>query len=72
VSAFAGVSTLSFRLWRRHLHVFLRLWKSDAVPVFAEPFVILTVSGLGIGQLVETVDGRSYCTSSGRGFSPPT
>ena len=68
MSAFAGVSTLSFRLWRRHLHVFLRLWKSDAVPVFAEPFVILTVSGLGIGQLVETVDGRSYLHFIGPGI----
>ena len=68
MSAFGEVSTLSFRLWRRHLHVFLRLWKSDAVPVFAEPFVILTVSGIGLGQLIDDVDGRSYLHFIGPGI----
>ena len=68
MSAFGEVSTLSFRLWRRHLYVFFRLWKSDAVPVFAEPFVILTVSGIGLGQLIDDVDGRSYLHFIGPGI----
>ena len=68
MSAFAEVSTLSFKVWQRNLDVFRRLWKSDAVPVFAEPLVILTVSGLGIGQVVEEVEGRNYLDFIGPGI----
>ncbi len=68
MTAFAQVSTLSVKVWQRNLDVFLRLWKSDGVPVLAEPLVILAVSGLGIGQVVDEVDGRTYLDFIGPGI----
>lgn len=67
MSALAQVSHRSWRVWQRNRDVFFSLWKTDALPVLAEPLVILLIMGLGIGQVVEEVEGQSYLEFIGPG-----
>ena len=64
---FPEVSYRSLRVWQRNRDVFLSLWKSDAVPLFFEPLVILAVMGLGIGKVVDEIEGESYLEFIGPG-----
>ena len=61
------VSSRSFRVWQRNRDVFLRLWKTDAIPVLIEPVVILGVMGLGLGRVVQDLEGQSYLEFIGPG-----
>ena len=66
--AFPEVSYRSRHVWQRNRDVFLSLWKSDALPLFLEPLVILTVMGLGIGKIVVDIEGQSYLEFIGPGI----
>ncbi len=66
--AFPRASYRSLRVWQRNRDVFFGLWKSDALPLFLEPLVILGVTGLGIGQLVDDIEGQSYLEFIGPGL----
>ena len=47
-------------IWFRHALVLRRTWLPSATWYFVEPFVILLGIGLGIGALVDDVDGVRY------------
>ncbi|MCH8191282.1 MAG: ABC transporter permease [Chloroflexi bacterium] len=68
MTALAEVSFRSLHVWQRHRDVILRLWKTDIVPLLAEPVVILLVMGLGIGQVVDEVNGQDYLEFIGPGI----
>ncbi len=58
---FAGVRLRSITgIWFRHALVLRRTWLPSATWYFVEPFVILLGIGLGIGALVDDVDGVRY------------
>ena len=67
MTALAQVSLRSWRVWQRNRDVFFSLWKSDAIPILAEPLVILLIMGVGIGKVVEEVEGQSYLDFVGPG-----
>ncbi|MFH1559799.1 MAG: ABC transporter permease [Chloroflexota bacterium] len=48
------------RVWQRNRDVFLRLWKTEVGGIVAEPVVILTALGFGLGAYVEDINGKSY------------
>ena len=49
-----------FSVWRRHIDVYLKLWKTEAWPPFVEGLLQLFAFGLGLGFYVQSVDGQSY------------
>lgn len=61
------VSGRSWRVWERNRDVFLALWTTDALPVLLEPLVILAVMGLGVGRVVDEIDGVGYLEYIGPG-----
>ena len=48
------------KVWQRNRDVFLRLWKTELGGIIAEPIVILTALGFGLGAYVESIDGKTY------------
>ncbi len=48
------------RVWQRNGGVFIRLWRSEAPAVIAEPVFILLAMGLGLGAYVGLVNGQEY------------
>lgn len=54
------VSYRSLRVWQRNRDALLRLWKTDALPIFIEPLVDLAAMGVGVGSVVGEVNGESY------------
>ncbi|MBI2855353.1 MAG: ABC transporter permease [Chloroflexi bacterium] len=48
------------RVWQRNRDVFLRLWKTEVGGMIAEPVVMLTALGFGLGAYVESIEGKSY------------
>ena len=58
---FAGVRLRSIAgIWFRHALVLRHTWLPSLTWYFVEPFVILIAIGVGIGTLVEDVDGLPY------------
>ncbi len=68
MTALAEVSPSSLRVWQRNRDVFFSLWKTDAIPVLLEPLVILAVMGVGIGKVVDDVQGQTYLEYIGPGI----
>ena len=57
----AGVRLRSIAgIWFRHALVLRRTWIPSMTWYFVEPFVALMAIGLGIGALVDDVDGLPY------------
>ena len=56
------------RVWQRHRDVSLRLWKTDALAIGAEPWVVILAMGLGLGQFVELSSGQDYIQFLGPGL----
>jgi lipooligosaccharide transport system permease protein len=50
----------TFSVWYRQWIVFTHHWKTDAWPPFVEAFVAIAALGIGLGGLVQEVQGRSY------------
>ncbi len=68
VRPFTHVSARSWRVWQRHRDVFLSLWRTDALPILAEPLVILSVMGIGVGRVVDDIEGGNYIEFIGPGI----
>ncbi|MEE9284990.1 MAG: ABC transporter permease [Dehalococcoidia bacterium] len=68
MTALAQVSGRSWHVWQRHRDVIFRMWKTDVLPLLAEPAVILLVMGLGIGRVVDDVNGQDYLDFIGPGI----
>ena len=49
-----------FKVWRRHLDVFKRYYMATIVGNIGEPLLYLFGIGLGLGAMIEEVDGHSY------------
>ncbi len=48
------------RVWRRHLKVYTKLYKSSFLLNFVEPVLYLVALGLGLGAFVAQVHGKPY------------
>jgi len=58
----------AIRVWQRHRDVSLRLWKTDALGIGVEPWVVIIAMGLGLGQFVELDGGQDYIQFLGPGL----
>ena len=57
----AGIRPRSIAgMWLRHALVLRHTWLSSITWYFVEPFVVLIAVGIGIGRLVDDVDGLPY------------
>lgn len=50
----------SFRVWRRHLTVYTKLYKSSIALNFVEPVLYLSAFGLGLGAFIKEINGIPY------------
>jgi lipooligosaccharide transport system permease protein len=58
----------AYAVWRRHLEVYLRLWKMELAAPLIEPFFMIFAFGWGIGSLITSeVTGISYLSYAGAG-----
>lgn len=54
------ISYRVWKVWRRDLEVFLKMWKVNFLPPAIEPILYLLAFGLGLGSFVTGVGGHSY------------
>jgi lipooligosaccharide transport system permease protein len=52
--------SLAFRVWRRDLRVFSKLWKGALLPTFLDPVFYLLAMGFGLGTYLASVNGIPY------------
>lgn len=58
----------AYAVWRRHLQVYLRLWKMELAAPLIEPIFMIFAFGWGIGSLIaHEVKGVSYLSYAGAG-----
>tara|TARA_Y100000589_G_scaffold89860_1_gene84384 strand:+ start:7200 stop:7994 length:795 start_codon:yes stop_codon:yes gene_type:complete len=56
-----GVSPVMVHMvWRRHLDVWLRTWKTNLLPPLVEPMLYLLGFGFGVGAYINQMGGVSY------------
>jgi lipooligosaccharide transport system permease protein len=51
---------MAFRVWRRDLRVFAKLWKGALLPNFFDPVFYLLAMGFGLGTYLSHVNGIPY------------
>jgi lipooligosaccharide transport system permease protein len=51
---------LAYRVWRRDLRVFSKLWKGALLPTFFDPVFYLLAMGFGLGTYLTSVNGIPY------------
>jgi len=51
---------LAYRVWRRNVRVFGKLWKGTLAPQFIDPVFYLLAMGFGLGKYLTEVDGIPY------------
>lgn len=59
---------LSYRVWRRNLRVFGKLWRGSLAPQFIDPVFYLLAMGFGLGKYLTSVNGISYKAFVGSGL----
>lgn len=57
-----------FRVLRRHMKVFRRIWWTNTMFNFLEPILYMTAMGFGLGAYVQNIDGISYAQFIAPGF----
>ena len=57
-----------FRVLRRHMKVFRRVWWTNTMFNFLEPILYMTAMGFGLGAYVQNIDGISYAQFIAPGF----
>jgi lipooligosaccharide transport system permease protein len=50
----------AYRVWRRNVRVFGKLWKGTLAPQFIDPVFYLLAMGFGLGKYLTEVDGIPY------------
>ncbi|MCX7914184.1 MAG: ABC transporter permease, partial [Thermodesulfovibrionales bacterium] len=50
----------AIRVWQRNFTVYTKLYRSSLVLNFVDPILYLAALGLGLGALVENIDGMPY------------
>lgn len=50
----------ALRVWQRHFTVYTKLYRSSLTLNFVEPMLYLVGMGMGLGGLIENVNGQSY------------
>jgi lipooligosaccharide transport system permease protein len=51
---------LAYRVWRRNLRAFSKLWKGALLPSFFDPVFYLLAMGFGLGTYLSSVNGIPY------------
>jgi len=57
-----------WRVLKRHLKVFSRIWWTNTMFNFIEPILYMTAMGFGLGAYVQNIDGVSYAQFIAPGF----
>lgn len=57
-----------WRVLRRHMKVFSRIWWTNTMFNFLEPILYMTAMGFGLGAYVQNIDGISYAQFIAPGF----
>jgi lipooligosaccharide transport system permease protein len=58
--SFVPKPKLAYRVWRRDLRVFSKLWKGALLPTFFDPVFYLLAMGFGLGTYLSSVNGIPY------------
>ena len=58
--SFAPKPKLAYRVWRRDLRVFSKLWKGALLPTFFDPVFYLLAMGFGLGTYLSHINGIPY------------
>jgi lipooligosaccharide transport system permease protein len=58
--AYLPKPALAYRVWRRDLRVFSKLWKGALLPTFLDPVLYLLAMGFGLGTYLASVNGIPY------------
>ncbi|MFL5825758.1 MAG: ABC transporter permease [Thermoleophilaceae bacterium] len=51
---------MAYRVWRRNLLVFSKLWRGSLLPNFIDPVFYLLAMGFGLGTYLKSVNGIPY------------
>jgi lipooligosaccharide transport system permease protein len=51
---------MAYRVWRRDMRVFSKLWKGALLPTFLDPVLYLLAMGFGLGTYLASVNGIPY------------
>lgn len=68
MSASARPSYRSLRAWQRNRDVYMKQWKTNGLAFFLEPVLLYIIMGLGMGQVIEDIEGASYREFIGPGL----
>lgn len=60
MTAYLPKPALAYRVWRRDLRVFSKLWKGALLPTFLDPVFYLLAMGFGLGTYLASVNGIPY------------
>jgi lipooligosaccharide transport system permease protein len=59
---------MAYRVWRRNVRVFGKLWKGSLAPQFIDPVFYLLAMGFGLGKYLQEVNGIPYKEFVGTGL----
>ena len=68
MTAYLPSPRFAFRVWRRDLLVFSKIWKGALLPQFIDPLFYLLAMGFGLGTYLATVNGVPYKQFIGSGL----
>lgn len=51
---------IAYRVWRRDMRVFSKLWKGALLPTFLDPVLYLLAMGFGLGTYLASINGIPY------------
>jgi lipooligosaccharide transport system permease protein len=58
----------SWRAWQRNRDVYLKQWKTNGLAFFFEPVLLYIIMGLGMGKVIQDIEGMSYREFIGPGL----
>ena len=51
---------MAWRVWRRNLRVYSKIWRNTLLPLFFDPLLYLLAMGFGLGTYLATINGVPY------------
>ena len=68
LGAYLPSPRIAFRVWRRDLLVFSKVWRGALLPQFVDPLFYLLAMGFGLGTYLASVNGIPYKEFIGSGL----
>lgn len=55
-----GVTRLWWLVWKRHVFVYRKRWRTYILPPMIEPFLMILALGVGLGYFIKEIEGIPY------------